>query len=1072
VRDFTNNGTFNHNNGTVNLSTAGSNQIQLLGANSIVFNNLIANNVGVAMDVINNINAGQTVDIAGALSFGEANAVLDADGAGSSIVRFLSTGDSPASDGRVAPITFAGSSISGNITVQRFVSSENRIYRYIASPVVGATVAQLKLVLPVTGTFTDPSNGSSSPPCTGCISTNPSLFLYNEATNVYVAFPAAGLASASSFANGRGYSAFFRHSGVGAVGQITINFRGTNPSSAGVVLPVSPSLNGYSLVGNPYPSPISWNNGAGWAKTGISDVIVIRDNATGVHQSYSAAAGMSIIAPGQSFWVQSTIAGAALSISENAKTSGNYSFFRMETPTENQVELLLTKQTTGVTDNARIVVVTNSSQSYDNFDGFKFDNSKDDGTTVTQVQDISTLSADSKVLGVNSIPNITCGQVFNVRVTNFVNSGETVVNYSLTINPTGSFKAISWVLRDNYLSTDIAVTNSTYNFVVDNSIAASKALNRFTLTALSAAAVDNSKSVVSAPTACLGSDAAITVASQPGFSYGLEVNGTLYANQAEGTGSDISMFVDAGLLVNGTNSIRVKASSGCDEQFLTTTVIVNQVAPAQIASVSTGALCSPGSVTLTASSLASNVTYNWYDKLDSSVPIATGGDFITPILSDSTNYFVAVVSPNGCEGNRVPVKVAFENIALSLSASASAFVCEGEGVTLSASSNLVGGSFKWYDGPAGSSSLATGSDLNVASLQSSKSFYVTYLSAVGCESDRVEVKAEVLLYNPLLEAQKLSLSTCAGNSQLFKATGGGYQSNYRWFDGLNSTQPLFEGIQFETSAIFSDKTYYLESTSVAGCTSKRAPVVASVIAIPSAPVFAISQDQICNSGETNVRITNANSAINYRWYSSMLSTQPIYDGVSFTSEALSSQTSYFVSGVNSSGCESTERSEVVLQVTQFVTPLINANDPSRLSSNYPANNQWYLDNQELKNETGQFLVPTASGVYDLKINVNGCVDWAGSVFITTIITGVEDDSKEFYVYPNPSSDVLRIIIHDQQPMKASLFDSKGFFVSHINLTGISKGWEGQLDVNNLPKGLYLLQFSSGDKKLVHKVIIN
>ena len=204
----------------------------------------------------------------------------------------------------------------------------------------------------------------------------------------------------------------------------------------------------------------------------------------------------------------------------------------------------------------------------------------------------------------------------------------------------------------------------------------------------------------------------------------------------------------------------------------------------------------------------------------------------------------------------------------------------------------------------------------------------------------------------------------------------------------------------------------------------------------------------------------------------MLSTQPIYDGVSFTSEALSSQTSYFVSGVNSSGCESTERSEVVLQVTQFVPPLINANDPSRLSSNYPANNQWYLDNQELKNETGQFLVPTASGVYDLKINVNGCFDWAGSVFITTIITGVEDDSKEFYVYPNPSSDVLRIIIHDQQPMKASLFDSKGSFVSHINLIGISKGWEGHLDVNNLPKGLYLLQLSSGDKKLVHKVIIN
>ncbi|MCE2996815.1 MAG: hypothetical protein LW863_14535, partial [Flammeovirgaceae bacterium] len=636
VRDFTNNGTFNHNNGTVSFSTAGTVQQQILGSSTTVFNNLIINNTGVAVDVTNGVSGGATVDVSGSLSFGEANAVFDADGSGTSILRFLSTSDNPSTDGRVAAITFAGSSISGNITVQRYVSSENRIYRYISSPVVGATVAQLKSAIPVTGTFTDPSNGSSSPPCTGCNAVNPSLFSLNESTNAYVAFPASGLASANTLTNGRGYSAFFRHTGLGAVGTVTINFTGTHPSTAGVTLPVSPNASGYSLVGNPYPSPIVWNNGTGWVKTNIGDVIVVRDNATGIHQSHGTADNF-IIAPGQSFWVQSTSAGASLTINENAKTSGSYSFYRLDQPIADQVELALIKSVTSVSATAKISVVDGSSATLDTFDGNSegFDNFVNNGSSNPQVQDIAIVTPDSKLLVVNAIPSISCGQQFPLNLKDLVLSSESVVNYTFSINPTGSMKAISWILRDNYLNKDVDLTVSpVYEFSVDNSIPASKATNRFVLTASNASPIDTSKPVSAfSSSTCTNSDAVISVQSQARLSYGVEINGVFFPNVAQGNGSDLTISIESDKLVNGPNSIRLKASNGCASEFLTNTISINRLAPYSIQQVSNSVLCSAGSTTLTASGAPTDAIISWYDSRTSTNAIATGSDFVTPILS-------------------------------------------------------------------------------------------------------------------------------------------------------------------------------------------------------------------------------------------------------------------------------------------------------------------------------------------------------------------------------------------------------------------------------------------------------
>ena len=1094
VRDFTNNGTFNHGNGTVSFSTNGAVLQSILGANAIVFNNLAINNVGpgggLATDVTNGIAGGQTVDIAGALSFGEANAVLDADGSGTSVLRILSANDSPAADGRIAPITFVGSNITGNFTVQRFVSDEGtqRFYRYIASPVVGGTVAQLQSSgLPVTGVFSDPST------CTGCITTSPSLFSFeetreppyvNNATTkrAYEAFPTSAQSSSQALVNGDGYSAFFRQD---LTGDLTLAFRGTNPSTGTINLPVAPTVTagdgGFSLVGNPYPSPIVWNNGAGWpTKTNIADVIVVRDNATGVHQSYSAAAGTGIIAAGQSFWVQSSAGGAALQINENAKTSGTYSFFKSAEPIIDQVEFLLTKSSTGTTDNARISIQPGSLLAYDSYDAYKFDNSIDNGSTVTQVQDISSLSSDAKVLGVNAIPGVTCGQVFNLKVTNFVNTGEGIVNYTLTINPTGSLKGISWVLRDNYPApgADVDVSlNPTYNFAVDFNDAASKATNRFLLTAASAPVIDLAKSVTANASVCEGSEATLTVASQNGFTYGAEINNgtttTFYPNLAQGDGGDITIFLeDAWLSVGSNNTIRIKSSSGCDSQFLTASSQITKEDLYTAAGTSASS-CVVGSVTLSATGASAPTNYHWYESETSSTVLASGDQFATPVLSDTTTYYVAAFNSQGCDGPRASVTAYINNLADQFLVDASAaIVCRNSTMTFTANS-LQSGTYKWYETSSSPNVISANAEFTTPPLTKTTKYYVSFTNDLGCEGDRKEVTAQISNFAPVLWADndKNGKQICPQGSYTLTANGAPVNTTYAWFESMESEEPIIESTNFTTPSLDVSRNYYLAAKNELGCFTDRFAVETAVDESKPVANFTYTYDKVCKNDVSKVKLSSTEpNNVTYRWYESPSSEVSLKEGFEYTTDVIGDDQTYYVAAVNANGCEGSVRKELVVGVTKFPEPTIEAST-GLLTSNFTAGNEWFYDEELLGSEKSQTLTVTKPGLYNLKISFDGCFEWASPVFRTDFVTGLEDEVRTIELYPNPTSDMLSIRVSSVEPVKGEFFDERGIRVLPVPLKQEAESWNADLDVRALSKGLYFLKLSSGAKSITHKVII-
>ena len=398
--------------------------------------------------------------ITGSLEVSSANSDFGSNG--NLVIR--STSDGTSGNGRIGQL-LNGASVSGDVTVERFMASEGRIYRYISTPVAGFAVSQLQLDLPITGSFT----GTSS--CSGC-TTNQSMFSYDGSTQAYVDFPST--ANTEILQPGVGYSTFVRQDILG--GPVTIDWSG--PINQGTV-PLPVSHNGtstsYNLVGNPYPSTIDWDN-AGWTKSGISNAIQVRDNTTGVFRTWNGSTGDLTggrIATGQGFWVRTTAGSPSLQVTEPVKSTLTGTFFRKEEEPLNQIVLTLANASGSIEDNAFYWIGENTSMGLDDWDAIKQNNFKDDGV---KVFDLGTYSFGdgSMPMSINAVNMLSCSDVIRIY-TNDLTAG----NFTLRFRAEGTMEGLTWMLKDKFSGASIDLRQQPeYTFTV-TADAASAAIDRF-----------------------------------------------------------------------------------------------------------------------------------------------------------------------------------------------------------------------------------------------------------------------------------------------------------------------------------------------------------------------------------------------------------------------------------------------------------------------------------------------------------------------------------------------------------------------------------------------------------------
>jgi trimeric autotransporter adhesin len=277
--------------------------------NNVEFTNAGTKTLGVATQVIN------TLTLAG-------NAVLESN-------NNLTLVSNASGTARVATIP-ATASITGNVTVQRYVPSVARRSRMISPNVVNFTFADIKDDIFVTGAGGAANGFDASGP------NQTTVYTYQESgsrgwkaiTNINNTLPA-----------GKGALVFVRGDRTLPAPQwytapyvpqneVTIDFTGT--LNQGTIAPSltytntgSSSDDGWNMVGNPYPSQINWSS---VTKNNLSAFYYVYDPSTG---SYVAKSGNSYIASGQAFFVQATAANPSITFNESNKVANSsISYFK------------------------------------------------------------------------------------------------------------------------------------------------------------------------------------------------------------------------------------------------------------------------------------------------------------------------------------------------------------------------------------------------------------------------------------------------------------------------------------------------------------------------------------------------------------------------------------------------------------------------------------------------------------------------------------------------------------------------------------------------------------------------
>jgi hypothetical protein len=315
-------------------------------------------------------------------------------------------------------------------------------------------------------------------------------------------------------------------------------------------------------LGNPYASPIQWNNVL-WQGNGqmqdLSGTVYIRENtsAGGGFKVWNSESGGDpeefdgTIAQGQAFWVQSTGPNPTLTITESDKKNVNdAAFFRARGP-ENQLMITLTKG--DVTDKA---FVHFSPESTDGIEG-RFDALK----RPNEYFNLST-RAGSNDLSINSLSLEFCQRSIPLNIGN-VSAG----TYKLSINELGAFDfGAEVVLVDRLTSKEYVVNDGfEYSFNI-TSDPASYGASRFELNVKKIPVDLNTTFYLSTNSHCYGDETPFVSIpnSQKGVLYHvMSFNDTLQT--LVGNGGNVQGTLKVAELRNMTHDLRIVARNvGCE----------------------------------------------------------------------------------------------------------------------------------------------------------------------------------------------------------------------------------------------------------------------------------------------------------------------------------------------------------------------------------------------------------------------------------------------------------------------------------------------------------------------------
>lgn len=314
-------------------------------------------------------------------------------------------------------------------------------------------------------------------------------------------------------------------------------------------------------------------------------------------------------------------------------------------------------------------------------------------------------------------------------------------------------------------------------------------------------------------------------------------------------------------------------------------------------------------------------------------------------------------------------------------------------------------------------------------------------------------------------------SRCGEGQVTLAANAGTGGAAYKWYLTEDATDPIAgeTGSTLIIPTLTKTKTYFVSAVNALGCEGGKMAVTATVNYAHE--VAGVTGAAVCPGENSTVSATGAPNDGSYRWYLSENSVEPIpnQSAASYATSPLSSTTTFFVSIVNSTGCESAR-----VPVTVEVTPLADASitvEGNVLISNSDIGNQWHLNGVAIPGATSKNFTATESGVYKLVVSNGNCTTETEKEYSVTGDIEIAG-SKGLLLYPNPSNGAVYVEVATTNPVSVRITNQLGAQVAASELKQEGETRKGQLDITGHAAGLYLVIIKSGENTVTRKILKN
>ncbi|OOQ56535.1 gliding motility-associated C-terminal domain-containing protein [Mucilaginibacter pedocola] len=394
-------------------------------------------------------------------------------------------------------------------------------------------------------------------------------------------------------------------------------------------------------------------------------------------------------------------------------------------------------------------------------------------------------------------------------------------------------------------------------------------------------------------------------------------------------------FAVNNLTANATYYVEATAN-GCASATRTQsdiTVLPIPTSPVVAAQSGSLSVCEGESATLTVSNPQASQVYRWYDAATNGTLLFTGTEFTTPALTATTSYYVETSSAGNCNASaRTQVTITINALPADPTVTASnVSVCNGSTATLSVSAPVAGITYRWYDSPAMTTVLFTGTTYVTGPITSTTNFYVAAFNASGCASNnlaQVQVTVEQAPDAPVIANGNTAVS-CSGGAVTLSIANPQAGYTYNWYTVANGGTPVFTGTTYNIASVAANTTYYAEAVSDANCSSAtRTTVNVTIQAAPATPTLSAPQTTV-NSGQTaTITVSNAQAGVTYNWYDAATGGTLLFTGTSYTTGPLTATTTFYVEGVAGT-CTSPVRGQITITVNN-TPPNVVVTPPSRI----------------------------------------------------------------------------------------------------------------------------------------------